>query len=487
MIYHSMNLDCCRGPTRKFISIWMVIWGVLFSVIPLCACAKNRQVEIVALNFSRLIENVGPTVVNIQAIVTDSNEPLAYPEDDGSGEKGMMEDFLQRFFGDDEEDKEMILPNVGSGFIIDDQGYIVTNNHVVENADQITVLLQNEKEYVAEVIGSDSNTDLALLKINADMVLPHATLGNSDQMKVGQWVVAIGSPFGLSHTVTAGIVSAKGRVIGSSLYDDFIQTDASINPGNSGGPLINMNGEVIGINSAIVAGGSGIGFAIPINLAKGIIKQLKSKGEVVRGWIGVNIQDLDSELAEYYGIVGTAGVLVVDVFDGDPAEKSGIRAKDIILSIENRGITNSRDLKKTIAGFEVGRKIKIEILRKGHKETVHLKVAKRDENKKLARNQVRENADGLGLYLSDLSQEIIERFDLQSKLGVVVVSIDSGSKADISGLKVGDIILEINHKSIDNIDVYQEEFKRSKIAKPKYFDMLINRVNVGLMVVRIKK
>ncbi|MEZ4579958.1 MAG: trypsin-like peptidase domain-containing protein, partial [Desulfobacterales bacterium] len=225
---------------------------------------------------------------------------------------------------------------------MDKDGYIITNNHVIEGADEIQVKLKDGKEYPAEIIGKDPSTDLALIKIAAESDLPVLPMGDSDKLEIGQWVLAIGSPFGLEQTVTAGIISAKGRVIGAGPYDDFIQTDASINPGNSGGPLINMAGEVVGINTAIVAGGDGIGFAIPVNVATDVFAQLKASGEVTRGWLGVAIQDLDAELKEYYGV--ESGVLVAEAFDGDPAAEAGIKAKDIIMSVNGKNVDSSRDL-----------------------------------------------------------------------------------------------------------------------------------------------
>ena len=284
-------------------------------------CAESNAVQALPYSFSNLAEMISPAVVNISTvkIIKGGGRVFRHFKRSPFGKDDPMQDFFDRFFGDDRQ-QEFKQRSLGSGFIIDKDGYIVTNNHVVENADKIKVILKDEKEFDAEIVGRDANTDLALIKIEPDHNLPIVKLGNSDALKVGQWVVAIGNPFGLDHTVTAGIVSAKGRVIGSGPYDDFIQTDASINPGNSGGPLISMKGEVIGINTAIVASGQGIGFAIPINLAKGIIDQLKNSGEVTRGWLGVGIQNLTRELAEYYGIENGKGVLVTEVFPGDPAD-----------------------------------------------------------------------------------------------------------------------------------------------------------------------
>jgi len=239
---------------------------------------------------------------------------------------------------------------------------------VIEDADQIKVILANDKEFDAELVGRDSKTDLALIRIKGAKELVPLPLGDSEDLKVGTWVVAIGSPFGLEQTVTAGIVSAKGRIIGSGPYDDFIQTDASINPGNSGGPLLNMDGKVVGINTAIIASGQGIGFAIPINLARGIIDQLKDKGEVTRGWLGVGIQDLTPELADYYGLKADTGVLVTQVFEGDPADNAGIKVNDVILRVDDKPVSTGRELSSMIANTPVGHKTRIELIRDGRQK-----------------------------------------------------------------------------------------------------------------------
>ena len=246
--------------------------------------------------------------------------------------------------------------SLGSGFIIDPKGLIVTNNHVIEDADKIKVKLTDDSEYDAEVVGRDPSTDLALIKIEPQKSLTPLKMGSSEDLQVGQWVVAIGSPFGLEQTVTAGIVSAKGRIIGSGPYDNFIQTDASINPGNSGGPLLNLKGEVIGINTAIIASGQGIGFAVPAEVAKDVIAQLQNKGEVTRGWLGVGIQDLSEELANYYGIKEGKGALVTQVYEGDPADKGGIKVNDVIVSANGEPVESSRDLTRIIAAAPVGEK-----------------------------------------------------------------------------------------------------------------------------------
>ncbi len=327
-------------------------WGFAGDGPGALSAARATTIEppLVPASFSQLAEAVGPAVVNIRTVKTlkGGGPVFRHFQREPFGKEHPFNEFFERFFGD-EQQREFRQPSLGSGFIIDKDGFVVTNNHVIEDADQIKVKLDDEKEFEAQVVGRDPSTDIALLKIKSANDLPFVKMGDSAQMKVGQWVVAIGSPFGLERTVTAGIVSAKGRAIGSGPYDDFIQTDASINPGNSGGPLINMKGEVIGINTAIIASGQGIGFAIPVNLAKGIIAQLKSGGEVTRGWLGVAIQDVSQEMADYYGVDAKKGVFVADVFKGDPADAAGIKPKDIITEVNGRTVETTRQLTALVA------------------------------------------------------------------------------------------------------------------------------------------
>jgi serine protease Do len=358
---------------------------------------------------------------------------------------------------------------------------------VIEDADQIKVKLGDEKEFDAQVIGRDPSTDLALLKIKGNLEFPAVKLGDSAQMKVGQWVVAIGSPFGLERTVTAGIVSAKGRVIGSGPYDDFLQTDASINPGNSGGPLINMKGEVIGINTAIVASGQGIGFAIPINLAKNVIAQLKSGGEVTRGWLGVAIQDVNQEMADYYGIEAKKGVFVADVFKGDPADAAGIKPKDIIVEVNGQKVEATRQLTSLVAEIPVGQTAKVKVLRDGQPKTLNVKIAKRDDKKVVARSEAPEKRgeDPLGLRVSALTPEIAQRFNITDTAGVIVTDVQSGSPAEEAGLRAGDIIKEINRKSIESVRDYTEALK--KVEKNATASLFVWRKNAGFLVLKLKK
>jgi serine protease Do len=437
-------------------------------------------------SFSDLAEQASRAVVNIRTVKTikGGGRVFRHFQKGPFGDDDSMRDFFDRFF-DENQNRNFKQRSLGSGFIIDKDGYIVTNNHVIDNADKIVVILNNEKEFEAKIIGRDKNTDLALIKIESHHDLPVLRFGNSDTMKVGQWVVAIGNPFGLEHTVTAGIISAKGRVIGSGPYDDFIQTDASINPGNSGGPLLNMKGEVIGINTAIVAGGQGIGFAIPVNLAKKIISQLKSSGQVTRGWLGVGIQDISDEVAEYYGIKDKKGVLVTEVFPGDPADSAGIKPKDVIVSVNGIAIDSARKLTGIIADTTVGNTVKINIIRNGETKTFDVKIAKREETKISAKNAPKENKEQLGIRVAEITPEIARRFNLKDAKGVMVAGVDSESKAAEAGLQIHDIIKEINHKTILSAADFDKAI--DGIPEGKTINLLIQRLNQGFLVVKMEK
>ena len=451
------------------------------------AHAKSAENYSAPGNFSKLAEMAGPAVVNIRTVKTIKRGGPGFRQFQRGprGRENPFDDFFERFFGENMP-RDFKQPSLGSGFIIDPKGYVVTNNHVIEDADQIKVKLGNDKEFDAEVVGRDPNTDLALLKIETNEDLPVITMGDSDKLKIGQWVVAIGSPFGLERTVTAGIVSAKGRVIGSGPYDDFIQTDASINPGNSGGPLLNMKGEVVGINTAIIASGTGIGFAIPVNLAEGIIAQLKSEGEVTRGWLGVAIQDLTAEMAEYYGLKDRKGVLVADVFEGDPADKAGIQAKDIIIEVNDKKIETSRQLTTMIAGLKVGETARVEVFRDGKSKTFAVKLARRSDEKLTSRKAPpKHEEEELGIRVTDLTSEMAERFNLGEAAGVVVVGVESDSKGSEAGVRVGDIIKEINHQEIEIVKDYTAAVRKIKTGES--VNLFIWRKNAGFLVIKFKK
>jgi serine protease Do len=477
----------------RMLALMLIMTLAGFGPLPRATAAPVRMVP---ENFTGLSEMVSPAVVNIRTVKTVKGGGRVFrhfwqgpqnphgPQGPFGGDD-QFRDFFDKFFGEDQQ-RDFKQRSLGSGFIIDRDGYIVTNNHVVEGADEIRVILKDEKEFEAEVIGRDPNTDLALIKIKSGNGFSVAALGDSDALKVGEWVVAIGSPFGLEQTVTAGIVSAKGRVIGSGPYDDFIQTDASINPGNSGGPLLNMKGEVIGINTAIIASGQGIGFAIPINLAKGVIDQLKKSGEVTRGWLGVGIQPVGKELGEYYGIDSDKGVMVSQVFPGDPADQAGIRVKDIILEVNGKDIGSGRDLTRMIAGLQVGSKAKIKVLRDGKTKTFTVKIAKRDDARIASRGPGQpEQEHELGIRVSAMTPELARKFNIDDEDGVVVVGLERGSKAEAAGLQIGDIIKEINHQAITDGASFESAIK--KVDPGAAINLFIRRINMGFLVIKIVK
>ena len=468
---------------KKYIAALMMIGFMLGSGLQLAEAAKNAPVRMAPLNFSDLADTVSPAVVHIKVekTVKKSDRTLGPFNQNPFGGNQQFKDFFGRHFGQQRQ-PEFKQPRQGSGFIVDKSGYIVTNNHVVEGADKITVILKDETQLDAQVVGLDPVSDIALIKVNPKTQLKTVRLGSSDKLRVGEWVAAIGSPFGLEYTVTAGIVSAKGRVIGSGPYDDFIQTDASINPGNSGGPLINMQGEVVGINTMIIAGGQGIGFAIPVDQAKGIIAQLKSDGEVTRGWLGVTIQDLKGDLADYYGVKGQSGVLVADVVSGDPADRAGIKPKDIITKVNGKKITTSRDLTNLAADLGVGDTADVTILREGKQKTLQVKIGKRPFTMAAASQKHRRQQEGeYGLEVTELTPDIARRFRIEEVSGVIVVGVEPDGRAAAAGVKKGDIIIEVNRVNVESV----KDFKNLIDQKGDGISMLVRRMNAGLIVIRM--
>lgn len=438
-------------------------------------------------SFTEVAQKVSPSVVNIstERVVHRSGDPTFRHFEGPFGKDDPFKDFFERFFGEIPR-RQFKQRSLGSGFILDRQGHIVTNFHVIENADKIKVKLKNDKEYDAEIVGHDSKTDIALVKLKQGGSFHAVNMGDSDRLKVGEWVVAIGSPFGLEQTVTAGIVSAKGRVVGFGPYDDFIQTDASINPGNSGGPLVDMKGDVVGINTAIVSrsgGNVGIGFAIPINLARSIIDELKTSGEVVRGWLGVAIQDLSPELAEYYGVKDGKGALIGEVFPGDPADKAGLKPKDVIVEIDGKAVEDSRALSRRIAGVPVGKEIAVKVIREGDEQTFGVKIAKRTEEKETASGKQAEEED-LGMAVANLTRELAARFDLLETEGVVVVRVEEEGSAADAGVEEGDLILEIDHKAVKSLDDYISKVKNVKKGETVSFLVKRSRALVALQVTK---
>ena len=424
-------------------------------------------------DFVPLAKKMRPVVVNIST--TQMSEGRG-PQEFGSpfGEEDPFNDFWRRFFGGPIPRGPQRQRSLGSGFIIDGDGSILTNNHVVENAQKIVVkLLGDEQEYEAKVIGRDAKTDIAVIKINAKTNLPAASFGDSDRLEVGEWVVAIGNPFGLDSTVTSGIVSAKGRHIGQGPYDNFIQTDASINPGNSGGPLMNLRGEVIGINTAIFSrtgGNMGIGFAIPINLAKELLPQLRGKGKVTRGYLGVLIQKVTPEIAESLGMDKGYGALVANVSKDGPAEKAGVKVGDVIVEFDGKEVRDSGDLPLIVARTPVDKKARMKVLRDKKEITLSVAVGELKEEEVVA--SVPEKG-ALGMTVQKVTPQIAESLGMDKTDGVVVTDVEAGSAADEAGIRRGDVIVEIDRKPIRSIDEYKKSV--TAIRKGKGVLFLVRR------------
>ena len=418
------------------------------------AAAEGRAVP----NFVALANKLKPVVVNIS-----TTQVAKEPGRRGApGERGdPLEEFQRRFFGNPPRGQAP-QHSLGSGFIIDPDGSILTNNHVVDNAQKIVVKLADQREFDAKVVGRDAKTDIAVIKIDAKGALPAALLGDSSRLEVGEWVVAIGNPFGLDNTVTAGIISAKGRHIGAGPYDDFIQTDASINPGNSGGPLINLSGEVIAINTAIFSqsgGNIGIGFATPINLAKDILPQLKSKGKVTRGWLGVSIQEVTPDLAASLGLEQHRGGLVSDVTKNGPAERAGIKAGDVIVQFADTEIKQANELPALVARLRPETTARVKLLRDKKELTVSVTVGELKETEIAA---LAKEKGELGLTVQKVAPDMAESLGLDRAQGVVITGVEPGSLANEAGLEEGDVIVEINRKPVRDVADYRKTVADTK-------------------------
>ncbi|MBZ0156262.1 MAG: DegQ family serine endoprotease [Alphaproteobacteria bacterium] len=418
-------------------------------------------------SFADLSAKVSPAVVNISTTTTVRVPGNPFRHFFGPGDEGPFGEFFKRFDGGI-PDRELKQQSLGSGFIFDKSGFIITNNHVVEKADEIKVKLADGREFTAKVVGRDPKTDLALIKISSLFKdLPTLPLGDSEKMRVGDWVLSIGNPFGLEHTVTQGIVSAKGRVIGSGPYDNFIQTDAPINPGNSGGPLVNLNGEVIGINTAIIASGQGIGFAIPSDMAKTVISQIKEKGKVVRGWIGVSIQSLTPELAQSLGLKQMEGALVGDVVPGGPADAAGIKRGDVIVSFNGKPVKNVSALSRAVAETGVGQTVETRVVREGKELPLRITVQEMTEERMSSRAFLPRSE--LGITVENITPHIADQLRIRDRNGVVVIEVEPGSPADSAGIQPGDIIKEVNRTPVKNLDEYHGAMAKTKKGAPVLF------------------
>jgi Do/DeqQ family serine protease len=413
--------------------------------------------------FAAVADRVTPSVVNVsvkpkKAPVGEGGQP---PESEQRFRDFFGPEFYDRFFKRRAPREE--ARSAGSGVIVDARGYILTNAHVVESAAEIEVRLSDDRKFAATLVGRDPKTDLAVVKIDPGASpLAAALLGDSDKLRIGQWAIAIGNPFGLDRTVTVGIISATGRTrVGVATYEAFIQTDASINPGNSGGPLLNLDGRVIGINTAIVSSGQGIGFAIPINMAREVMTQLIAKGRVVRGWLGISIQDLTDDLAAGFGVSGKGGVLVADVLKAGPAEAAGMKPGDIIVELGGAPIKDVADLQKRVAAIPPGRAVALAVLRDRKTSRLTVKIGEQPGEETVVA-AVPKGA-GLGVTVEDLSEEAAQAYGLRGRSGVLVTGVAPDSAAEAAGIKEGDLLLEVDRRRVGTV----EEFKKAvALLKP---------------------
>ncbi|QOX78143.1 DegQ family serine endoprotease [Trichlorobacter lovleyi] len=445
---------------RHFVTVCVVAVTCLLTL-----AAFQVEAKPVSPDFVELSKRLKPTVVNIRTTKTikvraggnpyTGNDPFA--------------DLFGQFFGQQAPQQPRKQQGMGTGFIISADGFILTNNHVVNGADEIMVKLSDGREIKAELKGQDDKLDVALLKISDKAALPFAELGDSDALEVGEWVMAIGNPFGLAHTVTAGIVSAKGRVIGSGPYDDYIQTDASINPGNSGGPLFSSAGRVIGINTAIIAGGQGIGFAIPINVAKSVAEQLKATGKVVRGYLGVNFDRLSPKLAKSLGLTSDKGVIVTHVEKGSPADKAGLKIEDVIVQFDGKPVNAETDLPKVVAGTPVGKQVQIVVFRKAKRLVLSATVIQGRSGTAVGEP----STASIGISLRELTPELARQLGLKDAKGVVVSEVKPGSSADEAGMVRGDLVLEFNGQPVDSLEAFAAS--AAKVAKGEVVRLLLRR------------
>jgi serine protease Do len=422
------------------------------------------------VSFADVVEKARPAVVNISVTKVEKASPTQLPEGFRSFPgSSPFDQFFGRFFQYPQQPRRM--EGAGSGFVIDANGYIVTNHHVISDATKIVVTLQNGEKLDAKLIGQDTKTDLALIKVDAPHKLPYVTFGDSDKARIGDWVLAIGNPFGLGGTATAGIVSARGRDIQSGPYDDYLQIDAPINPGNSGGPVFDVTGHVIGINTAIYSpngGNIGIGFAIPSDQAASVIAQLKNGGVVERGWLGVEIQSLDDDLAKSLGLDEAQGALVANVMDNSPASKAGFQTGDVILQLDDTKIDSSRTLSRVVAEHKPGDSVQVQILRQGKPRELTVKLGDASKSDAVAdstpgQGDSEDGGVALGLTLAPLTSENRSELGLPDDVhGALVVDVDPNGAAADKGIQPGDVITEVNHRPVASADAAVAEINKAK-------------------------
>ncbi len=466
---------------RTTLAAWITLLLLFFTFNSYARTASENDdialLDKTAKAFAVVVKEAMPAVVFVEVEKTVERGGASSPFPSQGDPFGFFNDpFFEHFFGPQmrprrrppQKFKEM---GQGSGFIISKDGYILTNNHVVGDADVINVKLADGRKFKAKVVGTDPRSDIAVIKINGKN-LPTLPLGNSDELDVGEWVIAIGNPFGLTQTVTVGVVSAKGRSrIGLSDYEDFIQTDAAINPGNSGGPLVNIHGEAVGINTAIFSrsgGYMGIGFAIPINMAKSIKTQLINKGKVVRGWLGVVIQDIDEDLAKSFNLKSAEGALVSEVSPDSPADKGGIRQGDVITALNGKKVENVDDLRNRIALTSPGTRVTLDILRNGKLKRLQVTIGEQPSGMTMSMAQ-HAILKKLGLTVQDLTKNLADQFGYQEGQGVLVADVAPGSPAAQIGIRPGQLIEEVNRQRVHNMEEFQKAFAISKQTKRVLF------------------
>jgi serine protease Do len=485
---------------------WLM--GALTLVV-MMSIALAVQAKSAPQSFADLAERLSPAVVNISTTQKVSPQvqrrrQVPIPQfPPGSPFEEFFKDFFDRQQNPDQKGgnnrRQRPATSLGSGFIIDPSGIVITNNHVIAEADEITVILNDDTRLTARVIGRDAKTDIAVLQVNADNPLPFVEFGSSREARVGDWVLAIGNPFGLGGSVTAGIISARSRFINAGPYDNFIQTDASINRGNSGGPLFNLDGQVIGINTAIFSpsGGSvGIGFSIPSDMAKNVIAQLREYGHTRRGWLGVRIQPVSDEIAESLGLDKARGALVAAVFDEGPAKDAGIEAGDVILTFDGKNVPNVRALPRIVAETEINTEIDVEVWRKSQALTLSVQVGELKEEKIAAIAEDSEpdhepanTVDTLGMKLTQLNDITRRKYEVGDKvIGVVVVEVDDDSAAAQKGIRPGDVIVEVAQEEVSSPDQVLEKVREVQQSNRKSVLILLQRAeDLRFVALRLKE
>jgi serine protease Do len=464
----------------------------VLTVVVLVVLVTSANASVKGLpDFTGMVEKHSPAVVNISTTQTFgingkriNPHHFRIPEMDP---ENPFNELLKRFFGEQLEIPELLRrdsKSLGSGFIISEDGYIITNYHVVNQADEILVTMTDKREFKARLIGSDKGTDIALIKIDSEN-LPVVTLGKASELKVGEWVLAIGSPFGFEHSVTAGIVSAKGRSLPEENYVPFIQTDVAINPGNSGGPLFNLKGEVVGVNSQIYSrsgGFMGLSFAIPVELAMNVVEQLKTTGKVARGYLGVLIQDVTHELAESFNMKRPRGALIAKVLPDSPAQEAGLRVGDIILRYNGQDVDRSSQLPPLVGGSPIDRAAEAEVLRDGKRMVIEVNVQQLPQSEKIARDmkpQQAESHDRAGLVVKDMSENQRKQLGIEMNTGVLVVDVKPGP-ARIAGIKIGDVITRINNRPINSTRDYDEAIQNARPGRN--LAVLVHREDRALFI-----